>query len=834
MTESDIPRIPRRGKRDDDPKMIGLWKIGRTIGKGSSGAYRANSLKCITHALLGRVRIARHSKTGQYAAVKIVSKNALLNSRLSMRNLGEEAERILHSIEREIVIMKLIEHPNIMRLYDVWETSSELYLILEYVEGGELFEYLCNKGRLSTPEALGYFQQIITAVNYCHRFNIAHRDLKPENLLLDANMNIKVADFGMAIWQGKTDLLQTACGSPHYAAPEVIMGRAYNGTSSDVWSCGVILFALLAGRLPFDDEDLPTLLDKVKLGTFTMPTDIDPAAQSLISRMLEKDVQKRITIPEILTHPFYTKFPPKIMKCDVPNLDEIARPLKKGAELDSDILANLHTLWPGMTNDALIRSLTNDKPTWEKGVYHLLVRYRATHLENYDEDEENRIARERAKRHAKKRRPQTPTDDHLTIPPRTGPPTPSRANRGQEQAGQSRIRQVRILSSTMLASPQSSIDIPPTPDDFLSPNGTPVSARPPGDALVSSPLVDVPEVQDEKIQHFFQQIVNHLTVMQTSTPQTTSTPRTTRAPSTTPLTLDLGKPFSGPSPDTFNNLPTSRTANSTTRPLSIRRRATSGHLDKENSRPKGSYLSATEDAPGRKSSLRSNNSTTKGGARHVQIAEPPTGSWGRGARLKKKRSAAMASPTSSSAFSEGSSGGSSVIFSSIPKRTWLGQLFRFKPASYQLVSTQDAAYTRQECREILESMGLAVTLTQAEGMGILKCKLEDARDPSGLLAPIKAVKFRVEVYRPTTVQAIGGYKATLNLVLEKGAASTFKLVFNRLRREWALDAPPGTQSVEMAGEPSPDPDPGYGLSEDESELWRLPEEERFVEVVYAN
>ena len=196
---------------------------------------------------------------------------------MSLNSLAEDHERILQGIEREIVIMKLIEHPNIMRLYDVWETSTELYLILEYVEGGELFDYICENGRLSTSEALGYFQQIVSAVDYCHHFNIAHRDLKPENLLLDGNKNIKVADFGMAAWQksNSNGLLRTACGSPHYAAPEVIAGTPYNGSASDIWSCGIILFALLAGRLPFDDDDLATLLEKVKIAKFEFPSHID-------------------------------------------------------------------------------------------------------------------------------------------------------------------------------------------------------------------------------------------------------------------------------------------------------------------------------------------------------------------------------------------------------------------------------------------------------------------------------------------------------------------------------------------------------------------------------
>ncbi|EPQ56490.1 Pkinase-domain-containing protein, partial [Gloeophyllum trabeum ATCC 11539] len=339
--------------------MIGSWKIGRVIGKGSSE---------------GRVRIARHSRTGQYAAVKIVSKTSILESRMSLENLENDAERILLAIEREIVIMKLIDHPNILRLYDVWETSNELYLILEYVEGGELFEYLCDKGKMSTSEALDYFQQVISAVDYCHRFNIAHRDLKPENLLLDKDKRIKVADFGMAAWQssGAQGLLQTACGSPHYAAPEVIMGKSYNGFASDIWSCGVILYALLAGRLPFDDDDLGTLLAKVKIGKFTMPGSFDPLAKDVISRMLEKDPAKRITMAQILEHPFYKLVEPRATRFDIQSIEHMSSPIGNADDVDPDILANLRTLWNDIPEDEIIRHLTSQDATWEKGVYHLL------------------------------------------------------------------------------------------------------------------------------------------------------------------------------------------------------------------------------------------------------------------------------------------------------------------------------------------------------------------------------------------------------------------------------------------------------------------------------
>ncbi|THG99159.1 hypothetical protein EW026_g3145 [Hermanssonia centrifuga] len=456
----------------------------------------------------------------------------LLNSRMSLRALGEEAERILHGIEREIVIMKLIEHPNIMRLYDVWETSTELYLILEYVEGGELFEYLCDQGRLSTSEALGYFQQVMTAVHYCHRFNIAHRDLKPENLLLDANKNIKVADFGMAAWQGKSDMLQTACGSPHYAAPEVIMGRAYNGAFSDVWSCGVVLYALLHGRLPFDDEDLPCLLEKVKIGKFTMPNGTDPRAKDLISKMLEKDVNKRITVAEILKHPFYTSQAPKVMPCDVPSLDDIARPLASVGAIDPDILANLKTLWPGVSDVKISENLINDKQTWEKGVYHLLDRYRAKQLENYD-DEEERLAERRREKKAN-RREQRARIAAENIPPRTGPPTPRRARRANPSDSPTaprRLRQVTAIGS-----------------DIFAPEASNTS-----EAASHLPPVVVPEIQDKRIQLFFHQIVEHLNVMQNDREgpnesyqrNPMNSPMEVKAPPPTPLTLDLdlGTPF---------------------------------------------------------------------------------------------------------------------------------------------------------------------------------------------------------------------------------------------------------------------------------------------------
>ncbi len=199
-------------------------------------------------------------------------------------------------IRREVVIMKLIDHPNIMSLYDVFEGDNELYLLLEYIGGGELFDFLVSRGRLPPAEALKYFREIIFGVDYCHRFNICHRDLKPENLLLDSKQNIKIADFGMAAMEIQNHMLETSCGSPHYASPEIVAGKAYHGAASDIWSCGVVLFALLVGRLPFDDPNMRVLLQKVRAGKFEMPSHIPVGAKDLIRRMLIVDPEARIQV----------------------------------------------------------------------------------------------------------------------------------------------------------------------------------------------------------------------------------------------------------------------------------------------------------------------------------------------------------------------------------------------------------------------------------------------------------------------------------------------------------------------------------------------------------
>jgi carbon catabolite-derepressing protein kinase len=193
--------------------------------------------------------------------------------------------------------------------YTVIKTQTEIIMVLEYA-GGELFDYIVQNGRMKEAEARRFFQQMLCAVEYCHRHKIVHRDLKPENLLLDDNLNVKIADFGLSNIMTDGNFLKTSCGSPNYAAPEVIGGKLYAGPEVDVWSCGVILYVLLVGRLPFDDEHIPSLFAKIARGTYSIPQWMPSGAASLIKRMLVVNPVQRATIEDIRQDPwFMTELP---------------------------------------------------------------------------------------------------------------------------------------------------------------------------------------------------------------------------------------------------------------------------------------------------------------------------------------------------------------------------------------------------------------------------------------------------------------------------------------------------------------------------------------------
>lgn len=374
---------------------VGRWQLGKTIGKGG----------CST------VRLVRHKDTGQIGAAKIISRKMAESVRAqSLANLAENPDKSLQDLVaagkampppppgllREIAIMKLLNHDNIVQLYDVWENHNELYLIMEYVEGGELFHYVEENRGLKEPEAVYIFRQIIAALLYCHRLHIHHRDLKPENILLNREtVQVKIVDFGMAALQPEGKKLTTACGSPHYAAPEVIRSRPYDGAQADVWSCGVILYVMLTGMTPFNydqDRNLHVMYQAIAAADYYMPPNIRAEARDLLRKIFVPDPKRRITMDQIWEHPLLHKYDEEwgytgdLVKKEAwvgpsPILEDWT--VSTEEEIDKDILRNMRTLWHSVPQPVLVKKLLSHEPNQEKYFYAALVKHRDDNLENY-------------------------------------------------------------------------------------------------------------------------------------------------------------------------------------------------------------------------------------------------------------------------------------------------------------------------------------------------------------------------------------------------------------------------------------------------------------------
>ncbi|RNF05471.1 putative serine/threonine protein kinase, partial [Trypanosoma rangeli] len=219
---------------------VGQYVLGKKIGAGS----------------FSTVRLCTDAQSRKWA-VKIIDKARLKHEHMENQML------------REVAVMRSLKHENIIDLRDVLESENHYYLVLEYVPGGELFDKIVKAKRFDESTARHYFHQLIAGVHYCHSRGFAHRDLKPENMLLDANGTLKISDFGLSNRQ-QDFLLETVCGTPNYVAPEVLMERGYNGMSADIWSCGVVLYVMLAGHLPFEDRTMNALLAKIERGEYQM------------------------------------------------------------------------------------------------------------------------------------------------------------------------------------------------------------------------------------------------------------------------------------------------------------------------------------------------------------------------------------------------------------------------------------------------------------------------------------------------------------------------------------------------------------------------------------
>jgi 5'-AMP-activated protein kinase, catalytic alpha subunit len=261
--------------------LMGRYEIGRLLGQGN----------------FAKVYYARNLTSGQGVAIKVIDKDKVMRIGLMVQ------------IKREISVMRLVRHPNVLQLFEVMASKNKIYFVLEHAKGGELFNKI-SKGKLSEDVARRYFHQLICAVDYCHSRDVYHRDLKLENLLLDENENLKVSDFGLsALADSKRQdgLLHTTCGTPAYVAPEVIDRKGYDGAKADIWSCGVILFVLVAGYLPFHDPNLIEMYRKISRAEYRFHRSFSIELKDLLFRMLDPDPTTRIPIARIKRTTWYRR-----------------------------------------------------------------------------------------------------------------------------------------------------------------------------------------------------------------------------------------------------------------------------------------------------------------------------------------------------------------------------------------------------------------------------------------------------------------------------------------------------------------------------------------------
>ncbi|XP_062421873.1 serine/threonine-protein kinase BRSK2 isoform X4 [Pungitius pungitius] len=451
-------------------QYVGPYRLEKTLGKGQTGL----------------VKLGVHCITGQKVAIKIVNREKL-------------SESVLMKVEREIAILKLIEHPHVLKLHDVYENNKYLYLVLEHVSGGELFDYLVKKGRLTPKEARKFFRQIISALDFCHSHSICHRDLKPENLLLDEKNNIRIADFGMASLQVGDSLLETSCGSPHYACPEVIRGEKYDGRRADVWSCGVILFALLVGALPFDHDNLRQLLEKVKSGVFHMPHFIPPECQALLKGMIEVNPDKRLTLEAIQKHSWYQGGRNEPCPEQPPPRRVCVKRIVSLTDLDPDVLESMYSLGCFRDRVKLTQDLTSEEENQEKMIYYLLLDRKERYPSCEDEDlpprndldpPRKRVDSPMLTRHGRCR-PERKSLEVLSVTDQGSPTPPRRAL--DTNAHSQRSRSVSGASTGLSSSPLSSPRVTPQGSPLPTPLGTPVhqihhpsSTTPPSSSSSSS------------------------------------------------------------------------------------------------------------------------------------------------------------------------------------------------------------------------------------------------------------------------------------------------------------------------------------------------------------
>ena len=287
------------------------YKIVRKLGEG----------------MFSTVKLATHSLTGEQVAIKILEKTKVSNL--------DDKERI----NRELAIMRKLNHYNIVKLYQIVETKLTIYLIQENIQGKELIDYLNKKGKLKEVEACKFFHQIISGLEYIHQCGVAHRDFKPENILLTNNNTIlKIIDFGLGTLYKKNQLLKTACGSPCYIPPEMIKEESYNGAKSDIWSSGIILYLMLCGKLPFYHEQNDIMYKAILSGKFEIPSFLSENAKDILTKIIEIDPKKRLNFEEIKAHPWFNIIDKNELMHKGINMNEDIIPI------DEEIISNMEKI----------------------------------------------------------------------------------------------------------------------------------------------------------------------------------------------------------------------------------------------------------------------------------------------------------------------------------------------------------------------------------------------------------------------------------------------------------------------------------------------------------
>ncbi|XP_051951548.1 MAP/microtubule affinity-regulating kinase 3-like isoform X6 [Xyrauchen texanus] len=357
----------------DEQPHIGNYRLLKTIGKGN----------------FAKVKLARQILTGREVAIKIIDKTQLNPTSLQ-------------KLFREVRIMKILNHPNIVKLFEVIETEKTLYLVMEYASGGEVFDYLVAHGRMKEKEARAKFRQIVSAVQYCHQKHIVHRDLKAENLLLDADMNIKIADFGFSNEFTIGNKLDTFCGSPPYAAPELFQGKKYDGPEVDVWSLGVILYTLVSGSLPFDGQNLKELRERVLRGKYRIPFYMSTDCENLLKRFLVLNPVKRGTLEQIMKDRWINA------GSDEDELKPFVEPeLDISDQKRIDIMVGM-----GYSREEIHESLTRMKYDEITATYLLLAR-KSTELEVSDSSSSSNLSLAKARPNSEHNNGQSPS--HLKV-----------------------------------------------------------------------------------------------------------------------------------------------------------------------------------------------------------------------------------------------------------------------------------------------------------------------------------------------------------------------------------------------------------------------------------